>query len=78
MKQYCRYCAALVVGDWPYCRSKEKFVSEYAAKKTNNCPQFEFCEMDAFQENQRPYTPRKEKPPEPDLRGSGADQTSFL
>lgn len=79
MKQYCRYCAALIVGDFPYCRTKERFVSEYAAKRTNNCKDFEFCETDAFLENPRPYTPRKKKPPEPDLPAQGgASQTSFL
>ena len=76
MRQYCRYCAALVVGDWPYCRTKKKFISEYAAKRANSCPNFEFLELDAFAENEHPYTPRKEKPPEPDVRD--VDQISFF
>ena len=75
-KQYCRYCIHLTVGDWPWCGRMERFVSESAAKRTNHCPHFEFCEMDAFLENERPYTPRKEKPREPGV--SDVDQVSFL
>ena len=78
MSQYCRYCIHLTVGDWPWCNIKERLVTESAAKRTNHCPHFEFCEIDAFLENERPYTPRIEKPPEPDTRDSNVSQTSFL
>lgn len=76
MKQYCRYCVHLTVGDWPWCGIRERFISESAARRMNHCRNFEFCEMDAFLENERPYTPRKEKHQEPGI--TNADQTTFL
>ena len=58
MKQYCRYCNNLVTGNGIYCTLKNKELSESFCKGTNNCKDFEFNELDAFGENEKPYTPR--------------------
>lgn len=50
MKQKCRYCANCIVGDVAYCESKDKTMSDTAAKRTNKCAEFEFNSMDAFGE----------------------------
>lgn len=64
MKQYCRYCSELVVGDVPYCRAYEKVLSESAAKRVNTCRDFDLNPMDAFGENLEGYHPRREKTPD--------------
>lgn len=61
MKQYCRYCAYLVVGDWPYCEKKERLIGEKVAKHVNECPDFVLNPVDAFQENEKGYRPRRRK-----------------
>lgn len=61
MKQYCRYCCYLVVGDANYCTKHEKTMSEATAKSLNRCGDFAFNPMDAFFENEKGYTPRKQK-----------------
>lgn len=58
MKQYCRYCAHLIVGDANYCELKRLTMTDAAAKHTNNCPMFDFLSTDAFDEN-RVYVPRR-------------------
>lgn len=58
MKQYCRYCVYLTTGNGIYCSKKKKFYSENSAKSVNNCPHFDFIEIDAFFENMLPYHPR--------------------
>lgn len=60
MKQYCRYCAYLCVGDIPYCNVKEQTMSESSAKCVNQCRDFDFCEIDAFDETDG-YRPKKVK-----------------
>lgn len=58
MKQYCRYCCYLVVGDANYCSKHEKTMSEATAKSLNRCSDFAFNQMDAFLENEKGYIPR--------------------
>lgn len=60
MKQYCRYCTALVTGNGIYCETFAKEKSEASAKAVNHCKEFEFCEIDAFDLNKR-YKPREPK-----------------
>lgn len=61
MSQYCRYCSSLVVGDINYCTTKDKSISESAAKATNKCKDFELNPIDAFGENEKGYQPREKK-----------------
>lgn len=60
MKQYCRYCASLIVGDVAYCEKKETTMADSTAKTTNKCKDFVFNEMDAFFETEG-YKPREKK-----------------
>ena len=76
MKQYCRYCAFLVCGDWPYCEVKRKTMSESAAKRVNTCKDFALNPIDAFGENEKGYQPRREKTPEE--IATKKNQVSFL
>ena len=59
MKQYCRYCCYLIVGDANYCSMRDKTISEATAKSTNRCHDFALNPIDAFGENNKGYTPRK-------------------
>ena len=66
MKQYCRYCIHICVNNFPYCRQKEKELSESSCKKPNECKDFVFadCEpeyQDAFMEHTKGYKPRQKK-----------------
>lgn len=61
MKQYCRYCVHCYYGDVIYCDVKEVTMSDSKAKHTNNCKSFDFCEIDALMENDKPYTERTMK-----------------
>ena len=61
MKQYCRYCAYLVTGNGIYCTLKGKTLSESYTKSINKCKEFNFCQMDAYFENEKGYCPRKKK-----------------
>lgn len=61
MTQYCRYCAHLVTGNGIYCTELNKEISERTAKKTNKCKFFCLNTIDAFGENEKGYTPRKNK-----------------
>ncbi|MBE5852891.1 MAG: hypothetical protein E7299_08120 [Lachnospiraceae bacterium] len=63
MKQYCRYCCYLVVGDANYCTKQARTMSDASAKAVNRCSDFAFNPMDAFLENEKGYTPRKPKQP---------------
>lgn len=65
MKQYCRYCVELCVNNVPYCQAKKKALSESYCKRTNNCKDFRFADVepeyqDAFCETSG-YKPRKPK-----------------
>ena len=60
MKQYCRYCANLCVGDIPYCSAREQTMSESSAKRVNQCRDFDYCSIDAFDETDG-YRPKKVK-----------------
>ena len=59
LKQYCRYCGNLCVGDECYCEEKQKTLSESTCKTPNNCEKFKFCEIDAFDITKK-YQPKKE------------------
>lgn len=63
MKQYCRYCCYLVVGDANYCTKHENAMSEATAKSLNRCSDFAFNPIDAFFENEDGYKPREQKNP---------------
>ena len=63
MKQYCRYCVELCVNNVPYCKAKKKVLSRSYCKRTNNCKEFRFADVepeyqDAFGETNG-YKPRK-------------------
>ena len=40
MKQYCRYCAFCIDGDWFYCTDMGKLLTENDIKRANKCPSF--------------------------------------
>lgn len=48
MKQYCRYCSHLCIGDYCACDVKQECLSEEYCKRVNKCKYFEFNEIDAF------------------------------
>lgn len=63
MKQYCRYCCYLVVGDAVWCRKRQQEMSEAVAKSPNRCHSFAFNPLDAFASVDKSgeihqYTPR--------------------
>lgn len=60
MKQYCRYCSNLIVGDSNYCDRKKKCMSDSVAKAVNTCKDFEFNPIDAF-DLDKTYKPREPK-----------------
>lgn len=60
MKQYCRYCCHLCVGDAIYCGERKETMSESTAKSPNRCHSFAFNPMDAFNFDKE-YQPRKPK-----------------
>lgn len=60
MKQYCRYCAFCCYGDEVYCEKHNKTMSEERAKRTNECKDFAFNEIDVFNPEQT-YKERKPK-----------------
>lgn len=61
MKQYCRYCAWMVVGDTNYCQQREETIKDSTAKSPNRCHDFTYNPIDAFGENEKGYQPRKPK-----------------
>ena len=61
MKQYCRYCCHLVVGDANYCSRQKRTISESTAKGINRCTDFIYNPIDAFFENKKGYQPREPK-----------------
>ena len=60
MKQYCRYCSALVAGNGIWCDIRQRELSEGYTKRPNNCNHFDFNEIDAYDLEKR-YKPRAEK-----------------
>ena len=58
MKQYCRYCNNLCVGDVPYCSVRDQVIPETRTKHANKCNDFEFNKIDAYGET-KGYKPRK-------------------
>ena len=61
MKQYCRYCCHMAVGDVNYCSRHKKTVSDAAAKAVNRCSDFSYNSVDAFFENKKGYHSRTVK-----------------
>lgn len=61
MKQYCRYCAYLVYGDFCFCEKKRWLKSYSSCKQPNKCKDFELNPIDALGENLKEYKPRKEQ-----------------
>lgn len=66
MKQYCRYCCNLTVGDVAYCSAQERIISEASAKAQNRCSDFLYNPIDAFggidkDGKTHEYAPRKPK-----------------
>jgi len=57
-KQYCRYCVHCHTGNGYWCDVKQREYSPATFKTPNNCKFFDYCEIDAFAENPRPYHPR--------------------
>lgn len=60
MKQYCRWCCFLCIGNGMWCDELEKEISEASAKSLNRCHSFVYCPIDAFGSDKE-YTPRKIK-----------------
>lgn len=60
MKQYCRYCSWLCVGDSNYCERRKQCLSDSYCKRVNKCKYFEFNEIDAF-DLEKVYHPKSEK-----------------
>jgi len=56
MKQYCRYCVNLYVGNGIYCQAKKRILAEATTKSVNHCKMFNFCEIDAY-DTGRDYKP---------------------
>lgn len=60
MKQYCRYCAHCICGDFPYCEEKEELLSEKQMIWQNRCTLFHFCDIAADNPDLR-YKPKNRK-----------------
>lgn len=58
MRQYCRYCCWMAVGNASYCTKQERRISSAAAKSPNRCHDFAYNPIDAFGENEKGYQPR--------------------
>ena len=61
MKQYCRYCSALVTGNGIYCSTLNKVRTEASTKVVNYCKHFEFNEIDAY-DLEHKYKPKASRP----------------
>lgn len=64
MKQYCRYCVYMCCGNGGnWCEVKQREFPESKIKRTNNCKDFEFCEIDALYgvDTYKPRPPRAKK-----------------
>jgi len=48
IRNQCRYCANLVVGDFCYCGVLRMIKSEDSCKRSIGCLHFDFCQIDAF------------------------------
>ena len=46
MKQYCRYCANLCMGDAVYCNHKGITMSEKSIYRPNTCKYYDYCGLD--------------------------------
>ena len=57
MKQYCRYCYNMVVGDVNYCEAHSKCLSNETIKRINKCKDFIFNKIDAITFNK--YKPKE-------------------
>ncbi len=59
IKQYCKYCAYMCVGDFNYCEKHNKSYSDSSIKTTNKCKDFVFNEISAI--SGEIYKPHQEK-----------------
>lgn len=57
MRQYCRYCSWIIVGDVCYCQELNKILTEQQVCHTNTCRSFDFFPEDALGTGHM-YTPR--------------------
>lgn len=63
MAQYCRYCSYLYTGNGIWCEKHDREMSESQAKHTNNCRDFDFLSIDAFDTNKEYHPqPKREDP----------------
>lgn len=60
MKQYCRYCCWLTIGDCYYCQINDEVMSTAQIRRPNRCPSFELSVMGDI-ETGKQYRPRAEK-----------------
>lgn len=60
MKQYCRYCAGLTLGDCYYCQTHDEVKTGSQIRSANSCPDFELSVMGDI-ETGKQYRPRAEK-----------------
>ena len=56
MKQYCRYCSWMIIGDVNWCDKHDKSLSDSTIKTINHCKDFLFTEIDAIDMNKK-YKP---------------------
>ena len=59
-RQYCRYCGELTTGNGIYCHAHNRCYSESYTKKPNNCKDFVFNPIDAY-DLESEYKPREPK-----------------
>lgn len=60
MKQYCMYCSNFCCGNGEWCEAFQKTVSESYAKRPNNCKEFDFFSINAY-DGVTEYKPREKK-----------------
>jgi len=65
MAQHCRYCHYLMrEAGGLYCPMTDRYISEKAAKHTNECSEFRENRVDALRVNVKGYSPTGVKPVE--------------
>lgn len=48
MKQYCRYCTWLCIGNGIWCNQRSKELSESYTKHQNKCTDYDNCNIDVY------------------------------
>lgn len=65
MKQYCRYCAFCIRGDYPYyCKNKKISISKSKVMSTNKCERFTLSDTGDVDTGKQ-YRPRIKEKKEP-------------